>query len=191
MSSASRSSVLVIPPPLCKQFLALTQEKQAVDPFIRDRKVYERIRPYYEAIKDAEENPILQQGYLYVILGILYETLNFERTPSVPNPELTAQILHYIEKHHVEDLTPSAVAEALDYNHSYLARYFRKHFGITLGQYISAVKLKHTLSLILEEKMSVTDCALESGFSSVSSFYRAFRKEFNLSPSEYIKMIHQ
>lgn len=187
---SSRSSVLLIPPHLCKQFLTLVEGKRPRSPFITNRAVYDRIRPYYELLKQTRDNPLLQQGYLNVILGILYDCIPFE-TGAIPNADLTTRILTCIEHHFTEDLTPSSVAETLGYSHSYLARFFKEHFGITLGQYLSAVKLKHALSLMLEEKVSVTDCALESGFSSVNSFYRAFSKEFGCSPSAYMKKIHQ
>ena len=187
----SCSSALFIPPHLCEKFLSLIEQKRPVCPFITDQAVYDRIRPFYAALTESEDQSLLQQGYLYVILGILYENLSFERISHSVHTDLATQILTYIEEHHREELTPSALATHLGYSHSYLARLFRAHLGVTLGQYITAVKLKHALSMIMEEKVNVTECALESGFSSVSSFYRAFSKEFNCSPSEYIKRIHK
>jgi len=187
----SRSSALFIPPHLCEKFLSLTKEKRPISPFITDQTVYERIRPFYTALTESEDRSLLQQGYLYVILGILYENLSFEKLSQSVNTDLATQILTYIEEHHKEDLTPSALAAGLGYSHSYLARFFRAHLGVTLGQYITAVKLKHALSMIAEEKINVTECALESGFSSVNSFYRAFSKEFGCSPSAYMKKIRQ
>ena len=56
-----------------------------------------------------------------------------------------------------------------------------------ISQYITMVRLKHAVVLMQDEKHSITYCALESGFNSMRSFYRAFAKEFGCSPKEYIE----
>ena len=53
-------------------------------------------------------------------------------------------------------------------------------------KYLTIVRLKNALMLMYEKKHSITYCALESGFSSVRTFYRAFSEEFACSPKEYI-----
>ena len=51
------------------------------------------------------------------------------------------------------------------------------------------VRLKNALMLMHEGKHTLTYCALESGFNSVRTFYRAFSEEFDCTPKEYeIKM---
>jgi AraC-like DNA-binding protein len=37
-----------------------------------------------------------------------------------------------------------------------------------------------------EQKHSITHCAMESGFNSMRTFYRAFREEFGCSPGDYL-----
>lgn len=187
----SCSSALFIPPHLCENFLSLTEGKRPTCPFITDRTVYDRIRPFYTALAETQDRSLLRQGYLYVILGILYENLSFEKITQPVNTDLATQILTHIEEHYKEELTPSALAASLGYSHSYLARFFHAQLGVTLGQYITAIKLKHALSMIMDERVNVTECALESGFSSVNSFYRAFSREFGCSPSAYMKKIRQ
>jgi len=39
--------------------------------------------------------------------------------------------------------------------------------------------------MILENKLSITQIALEVGFSSPAQFTRAFQKHYNCSPSEF------
>ncbi|MBR5507809.1 MAG: helix-turn-helix domain-containing protein [Clostridia bacterium] len=40
-----------------------------------------------------------------------------------------------------------------------------------------------------KKKYTITYCALESGFNSLRTFFRAFNKEFHMSPKEYMKHI--
>ncbi len=188
---ASRSSVLIVPLHLCERFLSTTKGLHPISPFITERAVYEELKQYYELLKAAEGQHLLQYGYLQVILGIITATLPFEPADEPLDPDLATALLSYINQHFKRGLTPCEVAAALGYSPAYLSRLFRARFGITMIQYITNIKLKNTLTLLLEEKGSITDCALESGFSSFSSFYRAFHKEFHCSPGEYLKQIRK
>jgi len=54
--------------------------------------------------------------------------------------------------------------------------------------YVNGYRLEHAKGMLREEKgMSILDIALESGFSSQSSFSNRFRKQEGCSPSEYRK----
>lgn len=65
----------------------------------------------------------------------------------------------------------------------------RKMIAITgqaPGEFIRVFKLKKAAQLLLEKKLSVTQIALEVGFSSPSHFTKAFQQYFNCLPSEFI-----
>ncbi|MBE0570612.1 MAG: response regulator [Ignavibacteriaceae bacterium] len=60
------------------------------------------------------------------------------------------------------------------------------------GEFIRTLKLKHAAQMLLENKLSVTQIALEVGFESPAQFTRAFKKYFNVLPSEFSQNIrHQ
>lgn len=96
------------------------------------------------------------------------------------NPQIL-QILTYINGHLQEDLNIDCIAEACFLNRSYLMHLFRRETGITLGTYITEKRLFSARSLI-QAGISVTDAAMQSGFNSYSSFYRAYVKKFGTSP---------
>jgi AraC-like DNA-binding protein len=68
-----------------------------------------------------------------------------------------------------------------------MSRYFKSNFNITLVKYMTIVKLKNAIMLMHENKYGTTYCSLESGFSSMRTFYRAFYNEFGCSPKEYFE----
>lgn len=185
--SASRSSVLLIPPHLCEEFAVAVKGKRLVTPFITDPAVYERLKHYWRACQDENIGRIRQLGYLYVILGIITEAVGLEDA-GVPNDtDLASRLLFYITENYRNDITPASAAEHFGYSQSYLSRYFKSCFGITLGNYIRVVKLKNAVMLMHEGKHDITYCALESGFSSIRTFYRTFHNEFGCSPKEYLE----
>jgi AraC-like DNA-binding protein len=47
------------------------------------------------------------------------------------------------------------------------------------------LRLREAVLLLKKGEYGVTKCALESGFGSTRSFYRAFHEEFGVTPKEY------
>lgn len=185
--NASRSSVLLIPPHMCEEFIGATKGKILVDPFITDPTVCERIRKYYELLREPDVSRVRQIGYLYVILGIIMENVEFRELDNQLDADLGSRILFYIDENFKSGITPSTISSHFGYSQSYISRYFRSCFGITLCKYLTVVKLRSAIMLMHEGKYDVTYCALESGFSSMRTFYRSFHNEFGISPKEFVK----
>lgn len=86
-----------------------------------------------------------------------------------------------------DDLCQCSVARHFGYSQSYISRYFSTNFGTTLSHYLTAVRLRSVVMLMRGGKHDITYCALESGFASMRTFYRAFHSEFGLVPGDYIR----
>ena len=101
--------------------------------------------------------------------------------------DLAGRILMYIEENFVSGCSPSDIAKHFGYTQSYISRYFKSCFGINLSEYVTLVRLKRAAALLQSGKHSITYAALESGFNSMRTFYRAFSNEFGCTPKEYIE----
>ena len=183
----SRSSILQIPTHLCEEFVAQVQGKRLVSPYITDRAVYDKIKFYMEALRAEGINRLRQLGYVYVVLGILLENLVFEPADKPVDFDLATKILFYINDNFRGDITPGSIAQHFGYNQSYMSRYFKACCGIPMVQYLTAVRLKNAIMLMHENKHDITYCAMESGFSSMRTFYRAFHEDFACSPKTYLQ----
>ena len=182
---SSRSSTLIIPSHICKEFFYITQNKKIVCPFF-DNNVYNKIKPLYDALTKENTNYIQKIGYVYIILGIILENSAIEEKNSLAGNTLSTQILFYIEQNFKNDITALSVAKHLGYCQSYVSRYFKKCFGISLSKYINIVKLNNAIMLLKQNQYDITYCAMESGFSSMRTFYRCFSEELECTPSEYL-----
>ncbi len=182
----SKSSVLIIPVYMCENFIAATKHKKASCPFITDKKTVKKIKELINEVKRDGINEITQQGYLYVILGIIMENVFLEDYDSPNNTELSSRILFYINENFKNDLSLSTLAAEFGYNKSYMSRYFKSRFNTGFNQYLTTIRLKNALILMNERKHSFTHCAMESGFSSMRTFYRVFDNEFHCTPKEYL-----
>ena len=72
-------------------------------------------------------------------------------------------------------------SEKLHISSKTLARMFNRETGQTMGQWVQLMRLLHARKCI-DRGQSITEAALESGYSSVSAFIHAFRKRFGVTP---------
>lgn len=183
----SKSSVLIIPPYICEDFISAIKHKRVVNPFICDSDTVKQIKACFNEIKKGNINEIKLLGYVYVILGIIMESICFETTEEVIEPELSSKILFYINENYKNNITLESIASNFGYSQNYISRYFKACFDIGINQYINIIRLKNALMLMHEKKYSITYCALESGFNSMRTFYRVFYNQFQCAPRDYFK----
>lgn len=88
-----------------------------------------------------------------------------------------------------QNLDRNDFAERLGTNRQYLADAVKEETGLTLGTYITELRLKHALNLLsFNQELTLEAVAEESGFASYSPFFRAFTQKYGISPSEYRKL---
>ena len=182
----SKSSILLIPPDLCREFMSAVQHKQVKNPFICDEATVRRIKFFVDAIKTDNINEVKLRGYLYVVLGSVLENIFLESKEFAVDTELSSKILFYLNQQFRNEITLESLSCIFGYSPSYLSRYFKDRFGIGLNQYVNILRLRNALLLMQEEKNTHTYCALESGFTSMRTFYRVFKQELGCAPRDYI-----
>lgn len=85
-------------------------------------------------------------------------------------------------------LTIEALADETGYSVSYLRAVFREKLGISLGKYIRDSRLSMAAQLLLSSDLSVTQVARKTGFDSLVTFSRAFKKSYGTSPKAYSRL---
>ncbi|OGB67564.1 MAG: hypothetical protein A2Y94_02635 [Caldithrix sp. RBG_13_44_9] len=78
-------------------------------------------------------------------------------------------------------------AEALYVSRSQLHRKLTGLTGQTPGEFIRTIRLKRAAQLLQKRGVNVSEVAYEVGFNNLSYFAKAFRRQFNCSPSEYLE----
>lgn len=85
-----------------------------------------------------------------------------------------------------QDLGVNLIAEKMCMSNSTLYRKTMAVLGVSTNEYIRRVRLSRAAELLLDGRLSVSDVAFKTGFGSLSSFAKAFRKEFGMTASEYV-----
>ena len=186
---ASASKVFIIPSRMADEFEALTGKQRAANPFICDGATVTRLDTWIQKINGPQVNTLEVKGCIYLILGELYRVLTFAPGPEQMETELASRILFYLEAHFREPVTLQTLAHSLGYSPSYLSKYFRNCFLIGFNQYLNLLRLRSAVTLMGDPRNSITFCAMESGFNSMRSFYRAFSNEFHTTPKKYLRRL--
>jgi AraC-like DNA-binding protein len=136
------------------------------------------------------------------LLSILVTLANSEDLEPIASPDFAPvlssgdqsrveRVLVYIHTHFAEPLNRAAVATEAHLSVAAFSRFFKLRTGKTLPQYVNELRVGRACSLLANERLKVTDLALESGFQNLANFNRHFRKITGLSPSEYRRRLRR
>ena len=95
-------------------------------------------------------------------------------------------VTEYISNHLEEDLSLDALSREFYLNKYYIGHLIQENTGVSLHQYILKKRLAACCDAMLGGQ-SIGSCCARYGFLNYSSFYRAFRKEYAMSPSEFLQ----
>lgn len=96
-------------------------------------------------------------------------------------------LLTYIEEHLDEDLSLGKLADEFYVSKYHIAHVFKDNTGISIHQYITKKRLELCREAI-QSKMNIKEAYQMFGFGDYSSFYRAFKKEYGISPKDFRDM---
>jgi AraC family transcriptional activator of pyochelin receptor len=79
------------------------------------------------------------------------------------------------------------LARAVGTSHTQLNQGFRKMYGTSVFGYLRRLRLEEARNLLEKGNMNVTEAAVSVGYSSISSFTRAFTEYFGANPIKLMK----
>lgn len=132
-------------------------------------------------------------GWEISILGITSELIpllarakNSVLTPApLPEkPELIDEILYYIENNMTKKIVLSDVAKQFFVSESTISQLFRKKLDVSFYHCVTQRRLIAAKNCILQGD-SLDSIYEKVGFGDYSTFFRAFKKEYGISPSKY------
>lgn len=98
-------------------------------------------------------------------------------------------VLNYINSNLENDLSIDTIASEFFISKYYLMRKFKNQIGSSIHNYVVQKRLILARSLI-SDGLSMSSVCSRCGFNDYSSFVRAFKKVYGVSPSNYNPTIH-
>jgi AraC family transcriptional regulator len=95
------------------------------------------------------------------------------------------QVLDYIRSNLSQDLSITDLAQVAGMSPYYLMRMFKKSMHFTPRQYIIQTRIERAKELLRSRELSISDIALECGFTSQSHFTNVFRQITDTTPNIY------
>ncbi|MDR3057402.1 MAG: response regulator, partial [Prevotella sp.] len=102
--------------------------------------------------------------------------------------KFTNDILRIINKNiKNKDLSAHFIAQKMNIGLRSFYRKLEEVEGISLTELINNTRLIKAADLLVKTKLTIDEVVFQSGFTNRSSFYRAFSKKYNCTPTEYRK----
>ncbi len=95
--------------------------------------------------------------------------------------------IDYIHAHYLEKINYADLCKKFMYSEAHLKRIFKKATGVSAHTYLLTIRLDRVVMLMQTTNYTIENIATQCGFADFSSFYRAFKARYLLSPSEYKK----
>jgi AraC-like DNA-binding protein len=102
-----------------------------------------------------------------------------------PSLRHVVTMVRFIAEHFREPLTVADVAGAARLHPNYAMTHFRKTVRTTIVDYLTRCRLAEGRRLLITTELPIAAVAAESGFSSVSRFYTAFKAGCGVPPAAY------
>lgn len=99
--------------------------------------------------------------------------------------------LDYIEQNLNHKLSLDQIADQFNFSKYYYHRLFSAVMGVSLNNYILERKLNASVDLIQSTDQSLTEIGSRLDFSTPAAFSRAFKKHYDMSPSDFRKGAQQ
>ncbi|MFK7788425.1 MAG: helix-turn-helix domain-containing protein, partial [Phycisphaeraceae bacterium] len=100
---------------------------------------------------------------------------------------LVSEAIRYIGGHVRQNPSVDEVAEHLCVSRRKLERHFAQELGRTIQTEIKRRRIEYIKRLLVETERSLSDIAIDFGFSSTSYFAKYFKDDLGLTPSAYRK----
>lgn len=100
--------------------------------------------------------------------------------------ELINAIMAYCEKHYSDyQLSLSLLSDQFHLSKSSISKYFKANSGVNFSTYIERLRLAEAKKLIWDNTMPIKEIAATVGYQNITTFYNAFRKVENCTPTEW------
>lgn len=177
-------------------FKLMRQSEKEYYLFNSANSIYQELN--YILDKLLEESRTQDKGYELYLKSWLYALLGFfsrNRFFSIVNNELEDNliqkinpVIEYVENNYSHNISLESASELLNLHPIYFCRIFKEATGKTFINYLNFVRISKAEDLLIFTNKSITEIAMETGFTSVQYFNRIFKEAKGRTPTEFRKI---
>ena len=131
------------------------------------------------------------------IMSILFPIINEymenteESNDTNSNHSLLSNVLLYLDRHYSDALTIKDVAKALGYTPRHISRQISTLKEYNFRSLLNCFRIEHAKLMMRKSDAKLIDIAMNCGFTSERTFFRAFIDSEKITPNEYRKLLRQ
>ncbi len=141
---------------------------------------------YYEKNKETIDNVYYEKLLRFIVAELYINLSTIKKTePNAQNSQANpflARVVSYINSH-LQTVSVKNLATNFKVSTTYIYKVLKKTLGVSPKEYITNKRLSYAKYLI-ENGETAWNTAFQCGYNDYSSFYRAYHKFFNATPSE-------
>lgn len=147
-----------------------------------DRKTYELSQQIEEKIDDLATLDALTE---HTISGAQSLCQRYQMFLSNGKSQPLWLAITYIQEHYTENITLEELSRVADRNPQYISSLFSKTCGMSLKEYITALRLEEAKRLLRASNSPISAIALQTGYQDAKYFSRIFQKHTGQTPRDY------
>lgn len=153
--------------------------------------LYDSIRYIHEESENKKANwKKMIDLYFAQLLVLLSRDIGGTGKGDVKNNRHLLSAFEYIKEHYMEKITVDQLSEYCGITSRYLGELFKTHLDMNISSYIIYFRINKSIELMMEEKdYTLTEIALEAGFSNLQYYSKVFKSVMNISPAKYYSNI--
>lgn len=149
-------------------------------------KIYDMVCNNYDEYETIRINQCILEIYHILLTRCISSDFKMISKTYVDNG-YAKFIMKYIGEHYMEDISLEQLGTVIGLSPQYLSKYFKKTTNMGVLQYINMIRLHKANEELLNEKVSITDAAINNGFSSAKAYCETCKKMLGITPSKLVK----
>lgn len=142
---------------------------------------------YQTQLQKSSMMELMSNKYITDIITLCFTENRSTHEGESSIPEKLIEIHSYLEEHHQQKISLEKLSEQFFISKFHLSREYKKTYGITLLNDLTAKRISHAKSMLRFGNESIEAIALSCGFQDSGYFIKVFRKSENMTPLEYRK----
>lgn len=146
---------------------------------------YQLSDTYIQQMEHLDDLKLINNLQYQMLINFTELVANSKLSPNISN--IVFECIQFISNKTNESITVSDVADHVNRSRSFISRTFKAEMNIDMNAYIMNKKLEEAQGLLKFTDKSISEISNYLCFSSQSYFQNVFKKNFNLTPTEYRK----
>ena len=142
---------------------------------------------------DLLKSDSVSKNYIDTLIQPLCDMLElaYLKTDNIQKnePVFAEKVANYIKEVRNQNITSTEICHKFNCSRSYMSTRFNKHYGKTIPEYITELRMEDAKALLGNSELNITEIAYCVGFADANYFSNVFKKLNNVTPSAYRKIL--